>query len=132
MPTELEKKLKNLKIKQPERVAENIVLYPRGIVLKTPANASRKQIDLDQSLAGPKPLNIEKLVKNKKSKTDSKVIKKKNIRAGKKHQLQKEVEKYKQLIKICVTDEARDTYTVLLNKSKNNLNRLRKGKKIFE
>lgn len=128
MPAELEKQLKKLNIKQPERVVENIVLYPRGIVLKTTKNIQKKQIDLDRSIVGPKPLNINKFIKNKK--LENKVIKR-NVRAGKKHQLQKAIDKFKKLVEICITDEEREKYNILLNRSKNDLNRLRKGKKIL-
>lgn len=130
MPAELEKQLRNLKIKQPENLTNNIVLYPRGLVPKVPIYIARQSVQSDRDKVGPKPIDISKFLKNKNAKNENIIKKKsKNVRGGKKHQLEKEVKKFKELIKICMTKEEKEKYTILLNRSKNDLNRLRKGKK---
>lgn len=133
MQAELEKQLRNLKInvKKPENSTNNIVLYPRGVIPKVPIYVAKQQIELDKDKVGPKPIDISKFCKNKTKKNDENIIKQKlkNVRGGKKHQLQKDVNKFKELIKICVTDEEKEKYNIMLNRCKNELNRLRKGKK---
>lgn len=131
MTSKITRDLERLTLKYPERRVDNLTLYPAGsqIPRYQQPSTQHKNSEVDNYKAGPKPININKFI-NKKTKVEE--IKKKpiNIRGGKKHQLKKEVQKYKELLKICTTNEEQIKYNILLSKAKNELNRIRKKKTI--
>lgn len=120
--TQLTKEFKKLALKKvPERNTEALLLHRLGkkTRLQESIIIKQREVQLEPSTVGPKPVSIEKFK-----------VKKNKAKAGRRQQIKRNIEQLKSLITNAKTEENKIWFSTLLSKAKNDLNRLRKGKKI--
>lgn len=98
-------------------------------ILKYRPQAKPSEGAQDLSKCGPKPISIDKYIKKPKAETVPEPPKKRTC-GGRQAQLKKLIRICIELLKICTSKEEIEKYEKLLKKTKNELNRLKKGKKI--
>lgn len=120
-----------MKQKKPEQTnKEQLVLFPANY--RIPAGIVKQGTEIqrptfEDARCGPKPLDIKRFYKNKNK---IKKINKKKTRGGKRHQIKKNVKQLRDILENCRSEEEKIRFSLLLNKAKNDLNRLNKKKKI--
>lgn len=125
--TEKQRRIKDI----PERNTENLTIWPAGYKPATNAQVetedrSKLRTGAESSYKlGPRPRSIEEI---RKLHIKSKINKK--IRGGRRQKILNNIEKLQEIINKCSSLEERIRFNTLLSKEKNNLNRLRKHKKI--